>query len=64
MKRLLAILGGVVALIAWGFIASGTLTRPNGTKVSYQGTARYVVKATDNIDEPRFMPLVESVTLR
>lgn len=60
----LGALPGQTKANAWGFVASGTLTRPNGTKVSYQGTARYVVKATDNIDEPRFMPLVESVTLR
>jgi hypothetical protein len=49
---------------SWGFIASGTLTRPDGTQVSYQGTARYVIKATDDPDAPRVLAVVERVTLR
>jgi hypothetical protein len=47
---------------SWGFIASGTLTTPDGRQLSYQGTSRYVVKATSG--EPSFFPVVERVNLR
>ena len=47
---------------SWGFIASGTLTTPDGRQVSYEGTARYVVRATEG--EPRFSPAVERVSVR
>jgi hypothetical protein len=60
----LGALPGQTKANSWGFIASGTLTTPDGRLVSYQGTARYVVKATDNPDEPRFKAVVERVTLR
>jgi hypothetical protein len=46
---------------AWGFIASGTLTTPDGRTLSYRGIARYTVVATGG--EPDFTTIVERVIL-
>jgi hypothetical protein len=46
---------------SWGFIASGTLTTPDGQTLSYQGASRYVVTVRNG--EPTFSPLVERVSL-
>jgi hypothetical protein len=47
---------------SWGFIASGTLTTPNGRTLNYEGAARYVVSVRNG--EETFTPAVERVTLR
>ena len=46
---------------SWGFIASGTLTTPDGRTLTYQGVSRYVV--TSRNGEQVFTPVVERVSL-
>lgn len=46
---------------AWGYIASGTLTTPDGQTLDYRGIARYTVTATGG--EPDFTAIVERVIL-
>jgi len=48
---------------SWGFIATGTLTTPDGRTLTYNGVSRYVVTSR-NGDEPTFSPVVERVSLR
>ncbi|MFL5447304.1 MAG: hypothetical protein ACJ8AP_14910 [Gemmatimonadales bacterium] len=47
---------------SWGFLASGTLTTPDGRTLRYQGVSRYVV--TFNGGEPTFTAVVERVSLQ
>lgn len=53
---------GETAANSWGFIASGTLTTPDGRTLTYKGIARYVVTAANG--ELMFSPVVERVILR
>jgi len=47
---------------SWGFVASGTLTTPDGRTLLYQGNSHYVVNVRNG--EPTFSAVVERVTLR
>jgi hypothetical protein len=46
---------------SWGFVASGTLTTPDGQTLTYQGNSHYVVNTRNG--ELTFSAVVERVTL-
>lgn len=57
------LLPGETGANSWGFIATGTLTSPDGRTLAYNGVSRYVVTSR-NGDEPTFSLVVERVSLR